>query len=214
MQTKHFGITLALLSLISIFVMLHHPSISATDVTGRIAELRQESMLNAWVHGGLIAMVILINFCLTVFAQQRQYLTHSSALFGLIAYWLGTLAVIVAALISGFIIPQLAESYLHANATELTVFSGMTSLYWLTNQSLANFGTICWCVAICAWAIEMFRSKGVTRLFGSAYSIAALVIIFCLLSNVLTLSVTGMTLVLLVISTWQLGIAWLLYNPK
>lgn len=211
--TQYIGVLLALVSLISIFAMLHHPSISATDIHERIREINQESRLNAYVHSGLIALTVLISFCLTVYAQQRG-IHRPSILLGLCCYWLGTLGAVNAALMSGFVGPWLAESYQHTSVANLEIFIGLSKLKWLMNQAFANLATLCWCAAIGCWAVEMFKRSFGLVLFAVVSFVSVTAIITSLLMGWLSLNVFGMTLVMMVISAWQLGMAWLLYSQK
>lgn len=208
-SNRYVGIVLAILSLLSIFAMLHHPSVSSSDIQQQVEELNRESSLNALVHGTLIAIVIVISFCLTRYAQNRN-LNEVSILFGLSAYWLGTSAMVVAGLMGGFIIPQLAEIYLQASSAQLEVFKGLQTLSWLINQNFAVLGSICWCAAMFFWAFDMLKQDNLVRAFGSVTLAMGPLLALSLVAEWLLLTVNGMTLVMLVISVWQLVIAWLL----
>ena len=213
---KYLGLLLGLISIVSIFVILHHPSIAAHDVQQQINEMIRESPENALVHGSLIMFVILISFCLTAYAQLVG-LNYVFVLFGLLIYWLGTLAMITAALMSGFVGPDLAEIYNETSEDKLLVFVGLKQLSWLINQSFANLGAICWCVAMCFWGVHLYIQQAqivITRLFAVASFIAGAGVVLSFSLGWLSLNVFGMTLVLVIVSIWQLGIAWLLFKHQ
>ena len=206
---KVIGVLLAFLSLISLFAMLHHPSISATDIQAQITEIKQESSLNATVHAMLIAFTVLISLCITFFAQ-RQHLSRINVLFGITLYWLGTFAMIIAALISGIISPQLTEILTFNGSAQQDVFLGLRHFNWLVNQAFADFATVCWCIAAILLAFGGSSTSRFKKVFAASSTVTFSTIAISLLSGILTLTVTGMTWVLAALTLWQLGIAWLI----
>ena len=189
--------------------MLHHPSISATDVQSQITEIKQESSLNASVHAILIALTVLISLCITFFAQ-RQSLSRITILFGITLYWLGTFSMIIAALVSGIVSPQLTEILEFNGTAQQDVFAGLRHFNWLLNQAFADFATVCWCIAACFLAFGGSSTSRFKKVFVVISTVTFIFIAISLLSGVLTLTVTGMTWVLLALTLWQLGIAWLI----
>jgi hypothetical protein len=79
------------------------------------------------------------------------------------------------------------------------------------NQAFAYFAVFCWSGTICFWAFDMFHQNKAIKLFGIFSLLAALSILTSLLFGWVNLSVTGMTIILIVISGWQLGIACSIY---
>lgn len=210
-HTKFIAIALAFMSLVSLFAMLHHPSVASSEIREQIAEIQHEAGVNATVHGILLALTILISGCLTVYAQLRG--THkTSILLGLILYWLGSIAMVTAVLTSGFVTPNLADTYALGSASQLEVFQGLKRLVHELNQAFATFGTLCWCACIACWALDMFSRQAAVRLLAAISLVAALTISASLLTQWLSLSVFGMTLVMLFISAWHLLIAWLIHS--
>lgn len=213
-QNKAISAVLAFLSLISVFAMLHHPSVSSVEVAEQITEINREATTNSWVHGFLIALLVSINLCLTQYGKLRG-LNHSTVLFGLIFYWLGSVIMILAALMSGIVGPEVAAYYTQANNNDLQVFRGLFILKSEMNQAFANCAVFCWNAAMLCWGLEMLTREKFTRLFGAASIIVAALTAIALVAGWIRLGVAGMTLILIVISIWQLGIARQLYvHPK
>ena len=210
---KWLAIALSLVSALSIFAMLHHPSVSASDVVGRIEEINQESAVNSLVHGVLIGFTLFISFCLSVYGQQRS-LQKPTILCGTICYWLGTAAMVTAALMSGFVSPHLAQMYTGAAASQLDTYAGLSRLVWATNQAFAYFGAISWALTMMLWSRDMMNQGKMAKGFAAISSITGLAIIVSLLGEWVTLNVFGMTLVLVAISIWHIGIAILLYRQS
>lgn len=204
---------LALLSLLSIFAMLHHPSVSASHVNEQIAEMNHEAKLNALIHGTLIAFTIAISLCLCVYAQLRRF-SRITILFGIICYWLGTLAMITAAIINGFVAAHLASQYIGASTEQLAIYQGVSRLAWLLNQYFAEFGAIAWCAAMIWWGVDMLKQSKPIKVIGMISMTAATAIIVAMLTSSLSLSVSGMTMVLIIISLWHLVIATLIYRYR
>ena len=210
-QEKITGVILAIISIVSIFVMLHHPTISSESIDETIREVHRESDINTLVHGVLIAFIMLINVCLSDYSKVRG-LNRNSVLSGLIVYWVGTVVMALAALMSGVVGPQLAEHYHQATSNQAEIFNGIFLLTYEMNQAFAYFSVFCWCAGICFWAFDMIHQTKKIRIFGFFSLISAFAITMGLLTGWATLSsVFGTTIILIVMSCWQFGIACHLY---
>ena len=191
--------------------MLHHPTIAAHQVKAQLQEVSQESFINGLVHGGLIAIIVLISFCLTHYAQYRD-IRKPNILLGIICYWLGTIAMIQAALVSGFAVPHLASMINVFSTAELNSFIGLKKLTWATNQACSNMGCICWAITMCCWSFGKFAKGAVNTAFALLSFITGKVIITALIMGWLSLTVSGMTAVTFTMSSWHICIAWMLYT--
>jgi hypothetical protein len=209
-ESKLTAIVLAVLSIVSIFVMLHHPSVSSENIHEQIAEVNHEAQENTIVHGVLIAFVMLINICLSYYSKVAG-LQRSSVLYGLILYWVGTVVMVLAALMSGIVGPELAQHYRDASSDQAEVFRGVFLLTWEVNQACAYFSVFCWCAGIACWAYDNLSKTPLVRALGFVSITMAVVIALSLLLAWVSLSVFGMTLILIAISAWQLAIAGLIY---
>ena len=207
---KIVGVILALVSIVSIVAMWFHPSVSSVDVYHQIQEINDEARINTFVHSILIAFIMLIGICLTFYAKQRG-LNRSFVLFGIIIYWIATFSMVLAALLSGIVGPELATHYLHAAESEAEVFRGISLLKFEMNQAFANFAVYCWCVTMAFWALDMIANGNLMKAFGIVSLITAISIAVSLLVGWVSLSVFGITLILIIVSCWQLGIAYLLF---
>lgn len=208
-NAKIVGAVLAVTSIISILVMWFHPSVSSVDINHQIQESSEEASVNKFVHSTLIAFIVLISCCLTFYAKQRG-MHRSFVLFGTIVYWLSTTLMILAALLSGIVGPELAANYMQANQSEAEVYKGLSLLKFEMNQAFANFAVHCWSVTIALWSMDMMTKSGLMRQFGLISLIAGVGISISLLMGWVSLSVFGMTLILVIVSVWQIGIACLL----
>lgn len=209
-QAKITGLILAGISVFSVWVMLHHPTVSSQSIYDQIDELNHHARLNTSVHGVLISFIILISLCLTYYSKVRG-LDRSSVLYGVIIYWVGTVVMVLAALMSGVVSPELAGHYQQASLNQAESFTGMSLLIHEINQAFAYFSVFCWCAGIAFWAFDMFYQVRLIKLFGLVSLLAAFVIALSLLFSWVALTVSGVTVILIVLSIWQLGIAGMLY---
>lgn len=122
---------------------------------------------------------------------------------------------VLAALLDGVVGPGLAEYYRQATSGsgQVEVFRGIHLLTSRATVTFAYFSFCCWSVGIGFLAFDMAcQNKGI-RLFGVVSLLAVITILLSFLSGFLTLSISGATIALIVVSTWQFGIGcWLCYK--
>src|SRR6188472_589789 len=115
---KFAGILIAAASLLTVLMMAHHPVISSHDMAEAAAEIARKAFVDRFVHGTLIALICVLLFGFMEFSS-RLGLTQRSVRAGLLAYAIGTAAMIGAALISGFVVADLGLNYAGANEADL-----------------------------------------------------------------------------------------------
>jgi hypothetical protein len=135
------GGALILGSLLSVFVMAHHPE--HVDPNGIVG----------LVHGAMLTLMGVIAFGFAHFALRRG-LARPAILAGLVAYFIGVVADLGAGTTNGFIVPALAA---HGPAlTSRDVFL----LAWEANQALARLGVFATAAAFTLWSIDFLRRPG------------------------------------------------------
>ena len=210
-ETKVTGMLLAVICVLGIFAMLHHPSVASNSIHEQIREVSHEAKINTLVHGVLTAFIILINLCLSHYGKIRGF-NRSSIFYGIAVYWIGTIVMALAALMSGIVGPELANHYLLATPDQAEVFRGIFLLTSEINLAFAYFSVYCWCAGICCWSFDMFQQNKIIKIFGIVSLLTAIFISISLLFGWVTLSIFGMTIILIAFNSWHLGIAWLLYS--
>jgi hypothetical protein len=193
------GIVLIAVPLLSILMMAHHPSAGAHDPAGLVAEIAEKAPLSRFVHGVLIALMGAELFAFIAFCKRVGF-ERSLVRAGFVAYSIGTGAMIGAALISGFIISDLAAHYVQASG-DATSFVDLSRLAMTGNQALAKLGVVAMSAAIVLWSLALFRG-GRDRWVGIAGLIAGLAPAIALLTGVIRLDVGGMTLVVICQAAW------------
>lgn len=204
------GVVLILAPLLSVFAMAHHPSTGGAGAAERLAEMVRESTISSSVHGGLIALMIatLIGF-FTVAGRLGWRRARVQA--GAIAYSIGVLCMVGAALVSGFIIAALAERYVDATPAEMEAAMPSFHLASSANQALAKTGAVAMSAGIFFWSWCMLRGSRLQRGLGALGLLVGLAPAASLLTGRLVLDVHGMLLVVVAQSLWTVGVGiWLL----
>src|SRR5438105_7176724 len=98
------GVAIALASLLSVAFMATHPTVHAREPADFVAAVGRRAVVNGVVHGSLIALVAVLVCGLSCLAS-RLGMNSVWVRAGLVAYGLGAIAEVAAALVNGFIVP-------------------------------------------------------------------------------------------------------------
>jgi len=102
------GSALVAVAIILVFAMLHHPVPHASSFEEYVAEVAALQVINRLVHGSAIGLMLVLGTSLSYFAT-RLGVNRMSIRLGAITILVGSLAMIAAALVSGFIVPGYLE---------------------------------------------------------------------------------------------------------
>jgi hypothetical protein len=116
-----------------------------------------------------------------------------------------------AALVSGFVIGDIASLLPHDTPADLQIDRPILILCGVLNQVCARFGVVAMSVGIGLWSIDLLRDRGAARTIGVLGCIVGIAPVVGLLSGTIHLDVHGMRTVVLIQAAWNLAIAaWLL----
>ena len=204
------GIVLIAASLLSILLMAHHPTAGTHDRAALAADIAGSAGLSRFVHGGLIALIAAEIFAFVIFTEHVAA-GRTAARAGLVAYSIGSGAMIGAALISGFVVSDLAVHY--AGAPDAATFADLARLAMAGNQALAKLGTMAMSAGIVLWAIACLHER---RAHGLAIVgfLAGLAPAAALAFGFIRLDVTGMLLVVVAWTVWNLAAGIYLVRAK
>jgi hypothetical protein len=122
-ERRCVGVLLTLSGLMTVFIMFHHPT------------HLDSGSLNAWVHGGMIGVILASTFGVTYlgafFSPRRPVLLAACLLFAL-----GSVLNILAATINGFVVPELLSRFGAELSTDLRAAA------WSMNQNLARIAVV------------------------------------------------------------------------
>ncbi len=184
--------------------MLHHAHGNA-DVLAQLLALRTADQT---VHGILIAAVIGLVFGFTVFALRRG-LGSTAALAGLVAYALGSVPVIGAAMIDGFVVPALAARYANGSESAVTGAMQLITLCAIAIQVCTKVWLVATSAAVVIWSMDLVRAAGVKRAIGILGFVAGVLVVVV---TAITGNVSAHTLgiVVLLQTLWNVAIGVLM----
>lgn len=202
------GIILVASSVLAVLFMAHHPTAETHDAAALAADIGGKAGLSRFVHGGLIALLAAQLFAFTVFCRWLGA-ERSTVGAGLVAYGIGTGAMIGAALISGFVVSDLATHYAHEAPGDSQAFMDLVRISMTGNQALAKLGVFAMSTAIVLWAFALFRTRRPAWV-AVVGLLAGLVPAIALAAGLIHLDVTGMLLVVIAQTVWNLSVGVLL----
>jgi hypothetical protein len=188
-------------SLVSILFMLLHPNVAAHSSDLAMAELMRESSLAKLVHGTLLLVLAFIFYAVERFSVRLTANGLESGL-GLTFYKLGFIGLVIAAMICGFVVPDLGAQYATKVGPEQLVFFDLARLTGTATEVFSKLGSIANGLAAVFWGVSMLRVKGQVRIFGIGFICIGLAIAASILLG-LKLNVYGMTLIVVGLSIWQ-----------
>ncbi len=194
------GIVLGIGSLIMVIFMALHPTVHVHDGGGPASEMSRVAVRNAVVHGTLIANLGLILLGLLGLADRLGF-CRMLVRAGIIAAAMGTMTLIGAALLNGFITPALVARYADAGAS-LEGLHPVLLLLHTSSVALVYAGIPAMSAAVFAWSIVLLRRGGSGRVIGALGVVCALVPVVAEASGNLPVDVHGFGLFVLVQSIW------------
>jgi hypothetical protein len=200
-HNRSAGLTLIIGVLSPLLIIGMHPT--AGDLTGEAGA--RQVLVNYLVHGvGLAAQPLVF---LGLLGVSRYLQWSESAVAALVAYGFGIVAVLSAAVLSGFVAPDVIERLdagqgaLDARYQALLVYTGFV------NQGFAKVNVMASGVAIVLWGCAMWR----TRHFPRATAVIGVVVGTALaggtLIGYLRLNVQGIVIVTLLQAIWMILVA-------
>ncbi|MFQ5527379.1 MAG: hypothetical protein ACE5GX_14085 [Thermoanaerobaculia bacterium] len=204
------GLVLIVAPLLSVFAMAHHPTAHGETTADRLSSMIRQATLGSWVHGALIALMVAIFIALVTFAGRLGW-TSGRVRAGVIAYFVGVICMVGAALVSGFLVPGLAERYVDSSPTEMEASLPVFHLAHEANQALAKAGAVGMSTGIFFWSLVLIARAGWLRAVGAFGLAAGLLPILGLIVGRLHLDVHGMLAVVVAQALWQIAVGvWLL----
>jgi hypothetical protein len=147
-------------TLAALVTMAFHPTGPA-----RAADFARVSLINRGVHGLAIAGVIATTFGLLRLTRQ---LAHRGAMVdaALVAYGFGAVAVMFAAIASGFVGTMLASYVLDGGDAARLAYEPAFDYNWAVNQSTTKVYVVTASVGIALWSIAMLKEPRYGRALG------------------------------------------------
>jgi hypothetical protein len=201
--------TLVFATAAEIILMAHHPSFGTADVRAAVRGIASAAGIDAWVHGGLIALMLLVAGALSEFCAQAGA-ARPLIRGGAIAYAAGVLALMGAALVSGFVVSDVVRSLSAVPSLDTQALQGMFLLCRALNQACASAGVLAMSAGIALWSVALMRDSGWRRLTGALGLVVVIVPATGLLSGAAHLNVFGMGAVVAIQGVWYIAVGVLL----
>jgi hypothetical protein len=149
-------------TVLSLLLVALHPTIGAAPAGEVLTELVKARTFDGLVHGGLI--VLMLGFCFGfVGVATALGLRRPPVLIGLIAYAIGILATIGAAMIDGFVAPAFAARVPADQAgvaVDILIFAGAAIQY------LTKLGFVGMSLGMLGCSLPLLRRPGLARVTG------------------------------------------------
>ena len=197
------GLALIAGSAAGLVTMALHPR--PHDIFGG-PDVRHAVQVGAFVHGLAIAATV-VSFLGTLALYRRTADAARFSLAALVTYGFASVAVILAAAMSGFVatgLALMAEPPPHA----------VLAVVGLLNQAFAKIYTVAACAAIFLWSCAIWRGRTLARALALYGLVTSPVIAILVLVGHLRLDVHGFGLVVLAQSIWFVWTALLLLRPR
>lgn len=212
LSSRLIGWSLLGLSILANLAMAHHPYITVSDPQGKIEQMTQIAPLTTYVHGVLMLVVLAYMWLFTLYGALKN--TPINWL-GSGVFVVGGLALLGAALISGFLSPALMLDTKINTPEQLAIFKFQSHLMWQSNQIMANAGTLAWLCALICWSSTMLRDDKLTRWVGLIGLVIGSAGLLGIITGKWHLNVKGMSLIVLATTTWFCALAGcLLWNTR
>jgi hypothetical protein len=206
------GIAIAVSAIATIFAIAHHPTVTTRAPAEAIAQMVRLATMDRIVHGVVIVLLGALLFGFSVFSLRRG-LHRQLVVAALLAYAAGSGVMIGAALIDGFLIPQIAARYAGARPDVITFAAQILSVCAMTIQILAQFGVLALSSAVVLWSADLVQTPGalrVTGIIGVASGAAAVVV----LAFAGWLNPHNLIAIVLLQAIWYVAIAVLLIRGR
>lgn len=198
------GFILVALPLLSLLVLAHHPTVAAHDVHEAVHQLAAVAGFAALVHGLLIAAQCGILYALLTWLGSRS-LANPLPRAAAIMLIVGTIGVLGAAIIDGFIVARVA-TYPHEGDPNLVIMDQLIRYSMSLNQVLIVVGELALSTAFAMLSMDMIRFRGASRWVGTAGLVLAGASLLGLLTGWLVLHLRGMQILFAAQSVW---LVWL-----
>jgi hypothetical protein len=164
---RNAGIVIVLSAIASIAAVALDSGAQGGDPLSILQSMVRIRDAHQLVH--IVAMACLggLMFGFTVLSQ-RLGLRRASVLFGLIAYGAGSMLMLVATIIDGFISTDLAALFAAAKSPD-AVRAGYWMIQAIAGVALTDIARVAWVcqsVAAVAWAFALLRERGLPRKLG------------------------------------------------
>jgi hypothetical protein len=204
-QLRAAGWAIAVAAIVTLFAVLIHPSLGGRNPARALADIVTMGPMDRLVHGVVIAaeIVLLASFSIV---STRLGMGRLAVVAAFAAYAIGVGSTIAAAVIDGFITPDVAAQYAGGPQTQIGTGIALLTLCSIALQDLTKVGTAAMSAAIVVWSLALFertslaaRGLGVLGIASSVFAVAMLSVTARISPHVLLAAIAAQIL-------WYVGV--------
>jgi hypothetical protein len=200
------GIAIAVASLMTLVSIAHHPTTSkALKPTDAFPAIVALSGADRMVHTIVLGTMLALLFGFAVYVLRRG-LHRSAVVAGLIAFTFGIATTIGAALIDGFLVPEIAARFVDATPELMNRAALVLQTCSLAIQVATKAGLVGMSLAIVLWSADLILDQGFLRIAGVVGVLAGIVPVVLTLSGGY-LDPHSLMIVIAIQTLWYLTIA-------
>jgi hypothetical protein len=203
------GFAIGVPSVLTVAFMAFHPTVHHHDMTELVSQIADVAARNAVVHGSLIGLVGVL-VCGFSCLASRLGMNCVSVRGGLVAYILGAMAGVAAALVGGFIYPALILHYQDSPAAELETLKPVLILCGVAIHICSQLWIMATSMAVICWSIRLVRRPGLLQAVGVLGWIVGGLPVIALSAGHFHMNVHGVLAFVLGQAIWNLAISGLL----
>jgi len=206
------AIALAACTILSLAAVAAHPTIEGGGAGRILADMVKGRAADEHVHGAVIILLVGYVFGFLGFAA-RVGLGRPSVLIGALAYGIGALAMIGAALNDGFITPAFSAAYANAAPEKAEVAVQVLTFAWVAIQYLSKLGFIGMAIGVAGASLPLLHARGFTRITGLLGLASGILTVGFMLFAEVWLGPQLLIVILLAQAVWNLtAAAWLIHG--
>jgi hypothetical protein len=200
-------------AVVAVAAVAHHPSVHhAASNADLLAQMVRLSAVDEAVHAVVIVAVCGLLFGLTAFADRRG-LRDGAVLAGLVAYAIGVVFAIGAALIDGFLIPAIAARYATAPPARIDTALQLVTVSAMTIQIATKTWLLATSFAVVIWSWVLIRHGSLPRAIG-ALGILATAALLGVLAFTANINAHTLGLVVVLQTIWYVAIGALMIRGE
>lgn len=207
------AIALVASTILSVIAVAAHPSVDAGSASQILADMVKGRAADEHVHAAVIVLMAGYFFGFIGLAA-RAGLHRASVRLGLIAYGIGALGMIGAAMLDGFITPAFSAEFAGATPEKADLAVAILMFGWTAIQYLTKLGFIGLSLGMLGASLPLLRGHGLARITGLAGLVSGVLPVMFLILAKADLDPRLLIAILAVQAIWNLTAAALLIHCR
>ncbi len=200
-------------SLLIMFSMMHHPQVATHDANGVLGEIAAKAWIDRLVHGTLM---ILIGIQAVAYAGIYNRLGSGKIMMqaAAIAFGAGVFMLLQAALVDGFVVPQIATAYLPGAADEGLAARHLLNLCSIFIRAATGAGLCAMAIAFALGSVECLMMRPRLKMLGFAGLLLSALPLAAIMSGSVSLDLRGAILLMASQTVWNFVVATMALQRK